>query len=131
LPTLTLLAYASPRKNPSIISGQLNQFPDLIDELKSACDNFVQYAKRANMGVRRDNVLKLLVPVGIPENQIDIPWLQKIDEFGQKRGSTAHSPKGRVNQPIDPKSEFDTVSEIIKGVRVIDQSLEQMSYRLL
>ena len=83
------------------------------------------------MGVRKDNVLRLLVPVGIRESEIDPAWLQKIDEFGQSRGSIAHSPNGRVHQPVDPKSEFDTVSDIIEGVRVIDQTLEQMGYQSL
>jgi len=83
------------------------------------------------MGVRRENVLRLLVPVGLRESEIDPAWLQKIDEFGQSRGSIAHSPNGRVREPVDPKSEFDTVSDIIDGVRVIDLMLEQMGYKSL
>ena len=83
------------------------------------------------MGVRRANILKLLLPVGIRESEIDQSWLQKIDAFGQSRGSIAHSPRGRVRHPVDPKSEFDTVSDIIDGIRVIDQKLEQMRYRSL
>ena len=132
LTTLTLLTYASSSKNIlSMSSTQLISSPDLIRELESARDNFVRYAGSANMGVRRANRLRLLLPVGIRESEIDQPWLQKIDEFGQKRGSMAHSPNGRVRQPVDPKSEFDTVSDIVEGMRVIDQTLEQMNYRSL
>ena len=132
LTTVTLLTYAS--SNSSILSGSVTQLSNLsgvIEQLESARDNFVRYAKSDNMGVRRANVLRLLLPVGILKREIDQVWLQKIDEFGQKRGSIAHSPKGRVRQPVDPKGEFDTVTDIIKGIRVIDETLEQMRYRAL
>lgn len=132
LTTITLLTYASSRNE--ILSSsltQLNSLPGMVKELESARDNFVWYARSTNMGVRRANILKLLLPVGIRESEIDQAWLQKIDAFGQNRGSIAHSPNGRVRQPVDPKGEFDTVSDIIEGIRVIDQTLEQMRYRSL
>ena len=132
LTTVTLLTYASPSN--SILSGsvtQLRNLPGVIEELESARDNFVQYAKSDNMGVRRANVRRLLLPVGIPEREIDQAWLQKIDAFGQKRGSLAHSPRGRVRQPVDPKEESDTVSDIVEGIREIDETLKQMRYRAL
>ena len=109
----------------------MGNVPSLIEELKSARDRFIEYAKGANMGVRRTNVLRLLLPIGIRESEIDQAWLQKIDEFGQNRGSIAHSPKGRVREPVDPKGEFDTVSDIIEGIRVIDETLKQMRYKAL
>lgn len=130
--TLSLLTYASAGTAvTSMSTPKLRTLPDLVQILESARDAFVRYAKRSNMGVRRDDVLRLLVPVGIRESEIDAAWLQKIDEFGQSRGSIAHSPNGRVHQPVDPKSEFDTVSDIIEGVRVIDETLEQMGYKSL
>ena len=110
---------------------QLHNLWDVIEELENARDHFVRYAASDNMGVRRANILKLLLPVGIPEHEIDQAWLQKIDAFGQNRGSIAHSPRGRVRQPVDPKEEFDTVSDLIKGIRVIDETLKQMRYRAL
>jgi hypothetical protein len=69
--------------------------------------------------------------VGIRESEIDQPWLQQIDEFGQNRGSIAHSPPGRVTQPVDPKGEYEVVTDIIEGIRVIDQALEQMNYKAI
>ena len=83
------------------------------------------------MGVKRENVLKLLLPVGMQESEIDEPWLQKIDAFGQRRGSVAHSPRGRVTQPVDPKSEYDVVTDIIEGMGLIDQALKQMKYKAI
>jgi len=132
LTTVTLLTYAS--FSNSILTGsatQLSNLPKVVEELKSAHEKFVRYATGENMGVRRANVLRLLLPVGIPEREIDPAWLQKIDAFGQTRGSIAHSPRGRVRQPVDPKGEFDTVSDIIEGIRVIDETLKQMKYRAL
>ena len=129
---LLVLTYAS--SSNSILTGsatQLSNLPKVIEELKSAHEKFVRYATGENMGVRRANVLRLLLPVGIPEREIDPAWLQKIDAFGQTRGSMAHSPRGRVRQPVDPKGEFDTVSDIIEGIRVIDETLKQMKYRAL
>lgn len=132
LTPITLLTYVSSTKNIFNVSlTPLSSLPDLIEELKSARDNFVHYARSSNMGVRKSNVLRLLLPVGIRESEIDQPWLQQIDEFGQNRGSIAHSPPGRVTQPVDPKGEYEVVTDIIEGIRVIDQALEQMNYKAI
>ena len=68
-------------------SGILRDLDSRIDESRR---RFNGYAKGRNNGIREENILKLLLPVGINKSDIDQTWLSTTDSFGQLRGETAH-----------------------------------------
>lgn len=61
-----------------------------------------------NHGVKSKNILKMLLPIGIEESELDQTWLAIMDDFGKKRGSFAHSSHS-VQSQIDLKTERDRV----------------------
>ena len=77
-----------------------------------------------NHGIRISNILRILLPVGVQETEIDAVWLSTTDGFGAKRGATAHS--ASITYTIDPQDDFKTVDQIMSGVRDLDLLLNQI-----
>lgn len=77
-----------------------------------------------NNGIKTQNILQILLPVGVIESEIDAAWLSTIDGFGTKRGAAAHS--AAINYQIDPQDDFQTVNQIMQGVRDIDAVLNTL-----
>ncbi len=107
--------------------------------LSSLQDLQRQFTKtvRSNQGIREANIYRLFLPVGLPfpylnnlsfRGTVAGNWLQKIDEFGQQRGKVAHQ-ANTVYQPLDPKYQYEMVQLILRGIRVIDRKLLNVSYR--
>src|SRR6267143_3881061 len=71
-----------------------------------------------NNGIRIPNILQILLPIGVLESEIDTVWLSTTDGFGAKRGATAHS--ASIMYTIDPQDDFQTVNQIMDGVRDLD-----------
>lgn len=85
-------------------------------------------AIRDNHGVKEANILRLLLPVGIDANDLDPVWLSTMNTFGKLRGEAAHTSrtKWKTSQPPDPESEYNTVIDIVVGLRKIDESLNKL-----
>ncbi len=81
-----------------------------------------------NNGIRISNILEILLPIGVLETEIDAAWLATTDGFGAKRGATAHS--ASITYTIDPQDDFQTVSQIMNGVRDLDLLLNQIKKTL-
>ena len=71
-------------------------------------------------GIKAKNVRRLLLPAGVFEHELGGTWLNNLNSFGESRGETAH---GRTQAIPDPKSELDTVTDIIRGLERIDSLL--------
>ena len=52
------------------------------------------------------------------EAEIASAWLSTTDGFGAKRGTTVHS--ASIMYTIDPQDDFQTVNQIMAGVRDLD-----------
>jgi RiboL-PSP-HEPN len=77
-----------------------------------------------NNGIRTTNILRLLLPIGIKENEIDTVWLGTIDSFGKNRGDTAHTTS--VSHSVDPKGEYVSVNQIMQGIKPLDRLLSEL-----
>ena len=80
----------------------------------------------SNHGIRRDNLKKLLWPIGIRPEDLDEAWLIEMDQYGKYRGEVAHQ-SFKTHQPIDPRTELDTVGRLVIGLETVDELLEKMS----
>lgn len=127
-PTVSLMAYSANNNHDIPTRLDLASRPDLLSKLEKAHQEFSKFARATNHGIREENVLRLLFPVGIREANINREWIQKIDEFGQNRGESAHK-SGRALRRFDPQDDYQTVATIVKGIREIDASLISMKYR--
>lgn len=108
----------STQKLKEVLAG-VRQHTD--DSVKSATQAYNKMLSDNN-GIREENVLRILLPLGIESVDIDSVWLRTIHDFGKQRGETAHT-SIRTQQPPDPESELRVVSDIVVGLRKIDKKL--------
>lgn len=100
--------------------------PQLFQRVERAKNEFCTYVLVENHGIRERNLLKLLLPVGVREADLDPIWLATVDSFAQSRGEAAHR-SNRVVSPPDPRTEYSTVSQIVVGIRNLDAKLLSLS----
>lgn len=94
----------------------------LEERLKGAKDAFNKYAIAANNGLKEENILRLLLPIGVPTDMIPEDWLHSINAWATGRGEYAHSAT-KVHVKCDPKSEWNKIRDILDGFRRIDEFL--------
>lgn len=82
-----------------------------------------------NNGIRRRNILQLLMPLGIKYADIDSTWLSTIDSYGISRGSVAHN-SFAVQQQLDKKDELNNLDLVLKGIKKLDLRLQTLSTNL-
>jgi len=87
---------------------------------------YAQYTHslKNNHGIKRINILTILLPLGIQEDDIDQGWLSTIDGFGKARGETAHT-SGIINT-INPYDDHNTLNIIMDGIKSIDSLLNKL-----
>jgi len=99
---------------------------------KSYCEEALTQANTSynrvlakNQGIREENVLKMLLPLGLEPTMIDATWLNTLDTFGVNRGNTAHTSIG-TQQQIDPQDEMKTVEALLQGLQKLDELMKKL-----
>lgn len=124
--TLIALMTFSERKDTGV-PETLHRRPALTlrGRLLDVRNAYVNWVKGQNHGIREENVLRILLPAGIREHEIDPAWLSTIDSFASNRGATAHR-AGRPQTPPDPAAELQTVRSIVDGLIPLDARLSEL-----
>lgn len=124
---MALLAFeeATRAAPTSLLNPPQKRSPDFLARVARAKDSFNAYARSRNHGVKEDNVLRLLLPLGIREHEIDLAWLMSLDAFGSGRGLVAHQTK-KVQAPLDPLTEYSTVQYLLAGLETVDKLLKRV-----
>lgn len=79
-----------------------------------------------NNGIKRDNILSLLCPLGVDQNQIDNNWLNTIDGFGSSRGTIAHT--SALTQTLkDPSVIKKDIDFIINEIAPLDILINRLT----
>lgn len=81
-----------------------------------------RYIKVQNNGIKEKNLLRILLPLGVEEADIDMNWLHTVEGWATQRGETAHVGR-KVNWQPDPEQELKKVRMIRDGFRDIDAAL--------
>jgi hypothetical protein len=79
-----------------------------------------EFAVGNNHGVKEDNVLSLLLPVGIDKTDLDPLWLNEMNTFGTRRGIVAHQAAHAVRSPPDPDVSRAMVGRVLTGLEDVD-----------
>lgn len=79
-----------------------------------------------NHGVKEENLLALLLPVGIRSAEIDPQLLVELNSFGSERGESAHKGISHIKVVPDPRTEYDRICRISTMLSVLDASLVQL-----
>lgn len=98
------------------------------DRVRQILDSFKKSVANNN-GIKRKNVLLLVVPLGVDYNTIDETWLSTIDSYGADRGKVAHR-SFSVQQQIDKMNELNNLDLVLKGFRKMDLQLQNVSISL-
>lgn len=78
-----------------------------------------------NHGIKANNINNMFVPLGIEKDGIDSALLAALDSFGANRGETAHN-SGKVQNPIDIKTEVGNVEFILNGIIDIEEQIKRI-----
>ena len=125
LPLLALVAYVDVHLGGILQPRKSGAQLDLESRITESRNRFNTYTKSKNYGIKEEHILRLLLPVGIRETDLDQTWLSTTNSFGQTRGETAHVSK-HVYNPPDPKNEYEIVNQILRGLLDIDIKLVKL-----
>ena len=124
---LSLLAYQMVQSQLSdkYLKEHYRKQSDHIELVLESANKSYQYLLSQNHGIREDNVLSVLLPVGFKITDIDSIWLADMNSFGRTRGETAHT-SFTAKKLVDPKTEKVTVDQLIKGLTPIDDVFSRL-----
>jgi|SRR5215213_6758643 len=94
--------------------------------IEKAKNSFTHFIRVQNHGIKEDNLLNLLLPIGIEENQMDNTWLSTMESFGKSRGQVAHS-TAKTQNPLDPVTEQATINLIMSEIEKIDLLISKLN----
>lgn len=123
-PLIALLAYREQvhGEPSSLLAPPQKRTPDLNGRIIAARDDLNRYIRSQNHGIKEKNLLRILLPLGVNEADIDIQWLSTTEAWATQRGETAHK-TGKVRVRPDPEHEYKTVRLILDGFRDVDALL--------
>jgi len=74
---------------------------------------------KANNGIRKKDMSKLLLPLGVNLDHVDA-LISTLDSLGGKRGAVAHC-SIKANVTLDPVTEVNTIQDILQNIRIFDE----------
>ena len=85
-----------------------------------------------NHGIKEENIMGMLLPIGVDCDDLDIVLLADLNSYGQSRGVVAHSASQayRTTQQIDPKEELKKVTTLVGDLVSIDAVLNKLIVEL-
>lgn len=122
----SLLAFSEQRLNciSNCIKNNDQKNLDLTDRIKIFVSTYINYLVH-NHGIKEENVLNILLPIGVSRNEIDSTWLNTINSYGEERGKVAHS-SGNVLKTIDPGTEKTTIDLLKNGIIDLDKVISSL-----
>lgn len=93
-------------------------------KLDSAMRSFA-YSISQNHGIKEENLLRLLLPVGIALDDLDTVFVADMNSFSELRGEAAHS-SASARRRIDPSDDRAVVQSITSGLMRIDAILDAL-----
>ncbi len=100
----------------------------LEDRIKSSLNTY-KYLIGENHGIKRGNLLDLLLPIGFPTDDVvyNYAYFDGFEDFGSLRGEIVHhSGKQFVTQEKDPYEYEDLIQKLIEDAEKIDNVIEAL-----
>jgi hypothetical protein len=99
------------------------KYPALEARIEAARADMHRYARKQNHGIKEKNLLRLLLPIGLQDTDIDSGWLSATETWATARGDAAHKGAKMQVKP-DPQNELKTVKVVLDGFRDLDVLME-------
>lgn len=104
--------------NISCHLAEISTRNDVTFRITTIINSFELLVKRNN-GIKEENIIPLVVPLGIDYQALSQTLLNNLSSFGQNRGNTAHN-SSKVQQLINPNDEIRMTTQIIQELNTID-----------
>ncbi len=97
------------------------------DRLTRCVSGFYYRVSKENHGVKEQNIVEMLIPLGFDMSLCDPLFMQKMNSFGEARGAVAHtSGTAHIKKAIDPKDEYSILKGILDSLRPIDIEFDRL-----
>jgi hypothetical protein len=127
---LGLVAYheglQSKTEPTSLLAPPQRQSPLLEERVEKARNSLTYYAKTQNHGVKEENLLRLLMPLGVEAHEFDMTWLASINSWATTRGDYAHKSGTKLQSLSDPQDELRDARNLLTGFKSIDRTLSRL-----
>jgi hypothetical protein len=133
---LCLLAFSGKemRLPPATLQASNEQkkkaWPELIDiaeRITPVIRDFNYMIRLKNHGIKEENLLSLLLPIGVDHSNLDPIFLADMDSFGTMRGAAAHTSSSTVvRKEIDPAEELKRVEGLMPGIESVDALIDSL-----
>jgi hypothetical protein len=119
----TLMMYNDKQLTPPPSLGKQNPDETLDSTVKNVIKKHGDYVTKENHGIKQKNLLRLLLPIGVSNGDLDPIWLGDMDTFGSLRGVVAHNSARRVQTPPDPGISLKTINDVLSGLQQLEPLL--------
>jgi hypothetical protein len=93
--------------------------------MNKAVNHFLGLVNKNN-GVKQNDIINLIIPIGIELSDLDNTWLNTMDSFGSARGNIAHNSIA-VQAALDRNTEKDRINmQIIPEIERIDELIQKL-----
>lgn len=97
------------------------------DRLTRCVSSFHHRVQKENHGVKEQNIVDLLIPLGFDMSLCDPAFMLRMNNFGTARGAIAHtSGIAHVKKAIDPKEEYSVLQQIIEDFKALDEEFDRL-----
>lgn len=115
---ITIVSLLAQRKRIEIVASTNTKVNNILNDFSREVIN-------QNHGIKGNNINHMFTPLGLEKDDIDSALISMLDSFGASRGETAHR-SGKVQNPIDIKTEVRNVEFIIEGIRDIEDQIKKI-----
>ena len=122
LPNIVVIALCA--YHASLSKDEKRNTSELSSIIDKAVETYIRNLK-SNHDIREENLRNIIQPVGLLMSDLDPTWIINLDEFGKLRGDVAHQ-SNKTTGRLNPEDEYQRVSQIIQGLRALDQKLYEI-----
>lgn len=105
----------------------INNYPDTDGNIAKCINLYQGTSLFKNNGIKKNNILPIILPLGLDKSLIDETWLNTMDSFGETRGNFAHKSASKshtfIRQQINPNDVYNDIEYIKSGIKMLDEHL--------
>lgn len=95
--------------------------------LSRAITAYNRYIRSLNHGIKEENLISVLLPIGLNPDRIDPTLIADLNDLGIKRGEAAHTGiSGHVRKGVNPRDEYSQIARIIGNLTQMDEQLNEL-----
>jgi len=135
-PTLCMLGFSGmemklpPESFEAPANKKQTDWSDMVNldaRLKRAITAYHYFVTQQNNGIKEQNLVRMLIPLGFDIDKLDRLFVADLDNFGTLRGSAAHqSSAGHIQSGVHPRDEHAVVKRLLEGFLSVDTELSRI-----